>query len=196
MQTLVDAEHLAKGIAGGDLAAFERLVLAYQARLFNFALRLCGSPEDAEEIVQDAFVKAHRALTESLTPERLAEFALTPWLYKIVLNTVRNHHRRRRLTTVPLAEVAGRPFMATARAEGEPERQLLRADEQGIIERQLRQLPLSCRAAMLLRFVEELSYVEIAAALRQPIGTVKSHVCRGSRLLRGGLAAALADEQR
>src|SRR5262252_8133347 len=74
---------------------FERLVPEYQDRLFGFALRLTRSREDAEEIAQDAFVRAYRAM-KSYPAERVRSLALRAWLYRITLNVARNHRRRRR----------------------------------------------------------------------------------------------------
>ncbi|MHB8145248.1 MAG: RNA polymerase sigma factor, partial [Vulcanimicrobiaceae bacterium] len=74
---------------------FETIVDEYQRRLYGFALRMTGNREDAEEIVQDAFVRAYRALAK-MSPQQRAELRLQPWLYTITLNVTRNRLRSKR----------------------------------------------------------------------------------------------------
>ncbi|MER3459109.1 MAG: RNA polymerase sigma factor, partial [Chloroflexota bacterium] len=88
-------DDLAAQLATGVDSHFERLVLAYQDRLYAFALRLSANPQDAEEIVQDAFVRAYHAL-KRYEAERIRTMALKPWLYQIALNVFRNRARTRR----------------------------------------------------------------------------------------------------
>ena len=80
---------------------FERIVDDYQRRLYGFALRMTGNREDAEEIVQDAFVRAYRALAK-MDPQQRSELRLQPWLYTITLNVTRNRLRSKRPTNVAL----------------------------------------------------------------------------------------------
>src|SRR5579862_9093899 len=88
-----------------SVANFERIVDDYQRRLYGFALRMTGNREDAEEIVQDAFVRAFRALGK-MSPEQRAELRLQPWLYTITLNVTRNRLRTKRPTNVALDALA------------------------------------------------------------------------------------------
>ena len=83
--------------------SFEALVTHFQDRLFTFALRLTGRREDAEEVAQDAFVRAYRAL-KTYPPERVRAMALKAWLYQVTLNVARNRLRRKRHPTVSLDE--------------------------------------------------------------------------------------------
>ena len=82
-------------------AHFEAFVRTYQDRMYAFALRLTGSRQDAEDSTQDAFVRAYRAL-QGYPPEQRRALHLRAWLYRIVLNVVRNRVRRHTLTLVPL----------------------------------------------------------------------------------------------
>jgi RNA polymerase sigma-70 factor, ECF subfamily len=176
---------LAADLAGG----FERLVLAYGDRLYAFALRLTASPQDAEEVAQDAFLRAYRALT-GYPPDRIGALALRPWLYQITLNIVRNRRRARGPALVPFERPGEAPPVEPAGDPGDgPEARLLRAERRAELARHLAALPLRYRAAILLRHVEGLSYAEVAAALDQPVGTAKANVHRGVRLLRAALAA-------
>ncbi len=176
-----------------DGSAFERLVDAYQDRLFNFALRFTGCREDAEEVVQDTFLKAHRALHGRLTPERILNLALTPWLYRIAINTARNRGRSRRVATTPLGDGEGEEAAPLA-ADGGP-RAVELGDLRAALVRELARLPERYRVAVLLRYVEGLAYAEIAQATGRPLGTVKSDVHRGALLMRPGLAAWWRDSQ-
>ncbi len=173
---------LAARLAADLNGAFEALMHAHQDRLFAFALGLAGSPSDAEEIVQDAFVRAYRALAR-YPVARVRELALRAWLYRITLNVSRNRARTRRPETLPLE--GRRDLEAGDRAR--PEAEWERAQTRRSIATQLAALPDRYRAAVVLRHVDGLGYQEVAALLRQPVGTVKSNVHRGTRLLRESL---------
>jgi RNA polymerase sigma-70 factor (ECF subfamily) len=180
---VIDEKALTAALAADLGGSFERVVLDFQDRLYAFALRMCGDAGDAREITQDALVRAYRALSR-YPPERRRSLALRAWLYRITLNVVRNHVRRRPLRTVPLdgaaAEVPGdaaaRPAAVFERAEGA--RRLARL---------VAALPERYRAAVVLRHVQGLGYAEIGAVLGQPEGTVKANVHRGLGLLRRAL---------
>jgi RNA polymerase sigma-70 factor (ECF subfamily) len=183
---------LAAALADDLPGSFERAVLAFQDRLYAFALRLTGSARDAEEITQDAFVRAYRAL-QGYPPERRRALALRPWLYRIALNVTRNHVRRRRL---PLAPLDGEGPEPAADPAGRPSAVLARAERVRTLTRLVERLPERYRAAVVLRHVEGLGYGEIGAVLGQPVGTTKANVHRGLALLRRGLEAEDGKETR
>ena len=164
---------------------FEDVVEDYQRRLYGFALRMTGNREDAEEIVQDAFVRAYRALAK-MDPEQRAELRLQPWLYTITLNVTRNRLRSKRPTSVALDSLADPDALLNETQEGpdQPEAIVERGADMVLVEQALLQLPMHLRAAATLRFIEGRSHPEIAEILDQPIGTVKSHVHRAVRILR------------
>ncbi len=164
---------------------FELIVDDYQRRLYGFALRMTGNREDAEEIVQDAFVRAFRALGK-MTDEARRELRLQPWLYTITLNVTRNRLRSKRPTNVALDALADPDALLNNTQEGpeQPEAVVERGTDLELVERALLQLPMHLRAAATLRFIEGRSHPEIAEILDQPIGTVKSHVHRAVRILR------------
>lgn len=157
---------------------FEALVVHFQDRLYRFALRLCGNAQDAEEIAQDAFIRAYRALS-GYDAGRIRSMAMRPWLYQITLNVWKNRVRRKTLPRTELHDEVLSP------ADG-PERQAEAAARGDEVVRALEALPERLRAAVVLRHVEGLSYAEIAAVLDQPVGTVKSNVHRGLGALREG----------
>ncbi len=164
---------------------FETIVDEFQRRLYGFALRMTGNREDAEEIVQDAFVRAYRALGK-MTQEQRAELRLQPWLYTITLNVTRNRLRSKRPTNVALDALADPDALLSGTGEGpdRPEAIVERGTDMALVEKALLQLPMHLRAAATLRFIEGHSHPEIAEILDQPIGTVKSHVHRAVRILR------------
>jgi RNA polymerase sigma-70 factor (ECF subfamily) len=167
-------EHLATDLDG----SFEHLVLAYQDRLYSFALRYTGRAADAEDGVQDAFVRAYRAL-RGYSADRRRALHLRPWLYRITLNVIRNRVRGQRPV---LDEAIGERLVATP--DEQPEIFAERAERGRDLARLVAGLPERYRSAVILRHVQDLSYAEVAAVLDQPVGTAKANVHRGLRLLR------------
>lgn len=162
-------------------AGFERLVRTYADRLYAFTLALTGSPADAEECAQDAFVRAHRAL-RGWPPQRRATLQPSAWLHTIALNVVRNRKRGRAVAQVELdLEVADDP-------RSRPEAQALRRGDADRLRAALLGLPEAQREAVVLRHVQGMSSAETATSLGRPEGTVKSDVHRGLRRLRALLA--------
>ena len=122
---------------------FDRVVDDYQRRLYGFALRMTGNREDAEEIVQDAFVRAYRALGK-MSPEQRADLRLQPWLYTITLNVTRNRLRSKRPANVALDALADPDALLRESNEGppQPERIVEQNAEIALVERALLQLPM------------------------------------------------------
>ncbi|MDQ6879302.1 MAG: RNA polymerase sigma factor [Candidatus Dormibacteraeota bacterium] len=156
---------------------FERMVREHQHRIFAVGFALTGSRHDAEEVAQDTFLRAFRALA-TYPPERIRELKQKPWLHRIAVNVVRN---RARSAKPPTAELNG---SESDHSPG-PESRALQRLEMDELACRLAGLPLRYREAVVLRHVHELSYEEVADALDQPVGTVKSNVHRGLKLLRG-----------
>lgn len=191
------------GLSDGDLLGalalnlrenFEALVLAYQDRLYAFAMRLTCQQQDAEEVTQDAFVRAFRAL-ERYEPERVRSLAVRPWLYQIALNIVRNRSRGRRVLSVSLDLSEEESLEQPAAAEEErPDLVWERNEQSDVLAGLLARLPERYRAAVILRHVEGLGYAEVATILEQPVGTVKANVHRGVRLLRAAAMVSMEQE--
>lgn len=182
------AEHdvLNQQLASDLDGAFERFVLAYQERIFRFALRLLGNREDAEEIAQDTFVRAYRALA-GYERERIEQLALRSWLYTIVLNQARNRRRGKRLAHVSIDQPENGTIPSEIVSTGDQHQPAERAEEAEtgeILAQAILELPPRYRGAVILRHIEGLSYQEISDALDQPVGTAKANVHRGMRLLR------------
>jgi RNA polymerase sigma-70 factor (ECF subfamily) len=173
--------------------AFEDVVRRYQDRLFSFALRVTGNAEDAEEVAQDAFVRAYRALC-TYPADRIRGLALRPWLYRITLNLARNRLRGKKPRLVSLDH----PLSADGDAPWEPpddesrrpdalyESERRRVDIAALVA----SLPERYRAPLVLRYVEGLQLDEVARILEQPLGTTKSHLHRGVNALREALTSS------
>ncbi len=164
---------------------FQHLVLSTQQRLFVFALRQTGSPQDAEDIVQEAFIRAYHALTD-YPAERIRMMKIQAWLYKITLHIFYRHSSsdaRLRCTPLDLSEESALLEIEDDEHE-QPEKVLEEREDLRELEVMISQLPEQYRVAVSCYYFAELSYREIAELLQQPIGTVKSNVHRGTQLLR------------
>ncbi len=168
------------GMMSADLAhdlraAFPDFVRDHQDGVFSAALAMTRHYHDAEEVTQETFVRAYRALG-GYEPQRIRELRAKPWLARIALNLVRNRARAagRRPQTAPLElDVAG-PADDTAARLGDEE----------VWRDRLARLPADQAAAVVLRHVWSLGYAELAEALGVPEGTAKARVSRGLARLR------------
>jgi RNA polymerase sigma-70 factor (ECF subfamily) len=186
---MIDEQALATRLAVDVDAHFESVVRTYQDRLYGFALRLTGSSQDAEECTQDTFLRAYRAL-QAYPSERVASLRLRAWLYQIALNVVRNRVRGGSLNVRPLDE-SHADGVASQVHDEEPEAVALAHEGLSRIALALKNLPERYATAVVLRHVQGLSYGEAAEVLDQPVGTTKSDVHRGLRLLREALEPEL-----
>lgn len=165
---------------------FEREALACLDSLYGTALRLTANPADAEDLVQDTYLKAFRA-SDQFQPGT----NLKAWLFTILHNTFLN--RRRRAVKEPVATETDEIERAAAALPGDPvtpEQLLLRGTLDADLQAALDSLPEAFRQAVWLRDVEEFTYAEIAAMVGVPIGTVMSRISRGRKLLYEKLTAA------
>ena len=143
----------------------------HQHRIYGFALNLSGNTADAEEIAQDAFIRAHRAL-EGYDADRVRELKVSAWLHRIALNVFRNRARRRLRETVPLDSIA------------EPHANGLGPEDLHHLRSAVLGLPARYREAIVLRHIQGFNYDEIAEVLGVPAGTAKSNVHRGLAILK------------
>jgi RNA polymerase sigma-70 factor (ECF subfamily) len=168
----------------GPTAAFERDALALVDSLYRTALRLTGNRADAEDLVQDTYLKAFRAAARFEPGTNLRA-----WLFTILHNAAKNRFRDRARDMVAVdSELVDRaadvPLPGASSAGGDtPETLLIRDTLTPELEAALDALPEVFRQAIWLRDVEEFSYAEIAEMLEVPIGTVMSRISRGRRLL-------------
>jgi RNA polymerase sigma factor (sigma-70 family) len=183
------AERLARDLDG----TFEAVVRAHVDRCHAIALRVLGNPHDAEEVAQDALVRAYRALG-SWPPERIREVRLRPWLATIVVNQCRNRVRRRSPPTTPLAPLVEAGREPPADPSGDPAGLAARAAERDQLASLLAGLPERYRVPVVLRHVDDLTYAELAEVLGRPEGTLKAQVHRGLALLRAAAAGTGLEE--
>jgi RNA polymerase sigma factor (sigma-70 family) len=153
---------------------FTDLVRAHQPGIYAGAHRLTGSRTAAEEIAQDTFMRAYKAL-DGYHDDRIAELSLSPWLWTIALNLCRNRARRTRPTD-PL------PATETGVVDVEPL-------DDAAWSRRLAVLPESQRTAVVLRYVLDLSVNDVAAVTERPVGTAKADISRGIARLRATIEA-------
>jgi RNA polymerase sigma-70 factor, ECF subfamily len=172
---------------------FERIVGDYQTKLRVYAQRMSRSREDAEEIVQDAFLRAYRALERM--PESLRQdLHLKGWLYTITLNVARNRMRKKSPPAISFEEVADPARLLPQWVGREtPDSALDERASLEVIEAAFRLVPDHMRATARLKFVDGRTHSEIAKSFGRPIGTVKSHVRRAAIIMRRHLGAQHSD---
>ena len=177
----MNAEHsdakLVEMVQRGDRAAFNVLVQKYQHKVLKLITRYVRDPVEAEDIAQEAFIKAYRAL-----PSFRGESAFYTWLYRIAANTAKNVlvSSRRRLVDYDLDLQDPDDYAAQAilKDSDTPEGMLLTEEIRQTVTEAMRQLPDDLREAITLRELEGLSYEEIAEVMECPVGTVRSRIFR------------------
>jgi len=185
--TLTVADELCERLASDIDGTFAELMAAHEDLVFGVALRVVGDHAAAQDAFQDAFIRAYRALRR-YPSERIRELRPRPWLARIALNAARNHVRARR----PTEDVSTVLESQLTAETGDPPRIAERRADRAMWGRLLTALPDRYGVAVALRYVDGLSYAELAETLNRPIGSVKSDVHRGTQLLR----AAYDAEQR
>lgn len=175
-------------ILAGDFNAFEDIVRAYEKNVYNIALRMSGSREDALDISQEAFLKAYRSLRSFR-----GESKFSVWLYRIVSNTALDYLRtraRRAADSLSVEDESGESAeLAIADESQSPETLLERKLTREALQRGLNSLPEDQRKILLLREIEGFSYEEIGKILSIESGTVKSRIFRARKKLCEFLAA-------
>ena len=185
----MDESQLLEALAADLDGSFEALVRAHQDRVFSIALRLLGDHSDAEDVTQDAFVRAYRALG-GWDGGRIRTLRPGAWLATITVNVVRS--RRRRPVGAPGIEPLAfldeldHPLAADTTS---PHDAIVRREALETWASRILALPERYRAPVVLRHVDGLGYDEIAEVLERPEGTVKAQVHRGLGLLRAALEA-------
>jgi RNA polymerase sigma-70 factor (ECF subfamily) len=162
---------------------FRQLVEVYQQRLYLFALRLADRPDDAEDIVQEAFIRAYYALKGTPT-HKVSILNLWKWLITITLNIFRNCRRKREQPVISLDLPENGIALDIADQALGPDEEAYWHEWRYELEGHIASLPEHYRPAITLYLFEELRYTEIAEVLEQPIGTVKGHISRAKYLLR------------
>jgi len=167
----------------GDQSAFARLRSKYWRSIETMLARMIRNPADAEDLTQEAFIKAFASLA-TFNPE----YAFSTWLYKIASNHTIDYLRKRRLRTIsmdaPVGTSEGEMAMEIADPNSErPDAPISARERATILQEAIRNLPEKYRVVIELRHHHELEYADIAARLGLPLGTVKAHLFRARALL-------------
>ncbi|MBS0213769.1 MAG: RNA polymerase sigma factor [Proteobacteria bacterium] len=175
--------------AAGDAAAFEAIMRRHNRLLFRTARSILKDDAEAEDVLQEAWLHAWRALDTFRADARLST-----WLVRIAANAALARTRRKSATIIPLeaamtATESATQAALTEDAERQPERAAMRVQLRQLLEARIDLLPEAFRTVFLLRGVEELSVEEVAAALDIPEATVRTRFFRARSLLREGLAS-------
>ncbi|MEZ5452811.1 MAG: RNA polymerase sigma factor RpoE [Thiothrix sp.] len=174
--SLTDLE-LVQRVQSGDKRSFDILVLKYQHKVINLVLRYVHDHDTAQDVAQEAFIKAYRGLKNFR-----GESAFYTWLYRIAINTAKNHlvSQSRRLPDVDIGADEAEQFSGESALKeyATPEREMLTAEIQEVITSAIEELPEDLRTAIILRELEGMSYEEIAVTMECPIGTVRSRIFR------------------
>jgi RNA polymerase sigma-70 factor, ECF subfamily len=178
---------LVQRVQRGDKGAFDVLVLKYQHKVVKLVMRYVRNPAEAEDIAQDAFIKAYRAL-----PQFRGDSAFYTWLYRIAINTAKNAVVARDRNPVDFDldmtnneesyEMQGR-----LKDSETPEALVLTDEIRTTVNAAIANLPEDLRTAIVLRELEGLSYEEIAATMDCPVGTVRSRIFRAREAIDGRL---------
>ena len=184
-----NSDLIQKAIAG-DETAYRTLLENYRGAIFNLLYKMVRNREETEDLVQEAFMKAFKAL-----PSFNEEYAFSTWLYKIAINNCIDHMRKKRLKTYsinkPVQSKDGeldREFPDTSMS---PDKDLLSEERTNLIEEAIEELPENYKIAIVLRHSEERSYEEIAQLLNIPLGTVKARIFRAREMLKKKLKPKL-----
>ncbi len=165
----------------GDGRAFDLLVRKYRSRMEAIVLRLLPQRADAEDVVQETWIKVHRAL-----PEFRGESAFFSWVYRIAINVARTQgqqRQRRGLNHSVAWEDAEEKGDAALVDVASPEAEVLKDEMMQVLQQAIASLPEEFRLAYTLREMEGLNYEDIALTLECPVGTVRSRIYRAREII-------------
>lgn len=190
MNELNSDQELVERVQQGDKRGFDLLVRKYQNKIVHLVTRYLHDPIEAQDVAQEAFIKAYRAL-----PSFRGDSAFYTWLYRIAINTAKNYlvAQNRRPPTDDIDATDAEQFSGETglKEYATPERLALRDEIESTIIAAIEALPEELRTAITLRELEGLSYEEIAAAMDCPIGTVRSRIFRARAAIETRLAPLL-----
>jgi len=188
-------QELVVRVQQGDKKAFDLLVLKYQLRLSKLVSRFLRNQSDVPDVVQEAFIKAYRAL-----PNFRGESAFYTWLYRIAINTAKNHlvaqSRKSPANSIDVQDAEDYGASEWLKEYATPEREALATELETTINQAMGELPSDLREAITLREIEGLSYEDIAVVMDCPIGTVRSRIFRAREAIDSKLEPILDDDSR
>jgi len=176
MDSLSD-DKLVKLVLDGETEAFEVLITRYEKQIYGLAYRLTNNKHEAQDLGQEAFIKIYQSLNK-YDQER----PFFSWMYKVAVNQCYSILRRKKEMETPLDSVL--EFMPSEKEESfSPELYVLQEENKERIRQALNQLPDKYKMALILRFMEEMSYQDIAEAMEISLSAVESRIHRGKKLL-------------
>lgn len=189
----VDAELVAR-VQRGDKRAFDLLVLKYQRKIMRLLSRMVRDPSEVEDVAQEAFIKAYRAL-----PQFRGDSAFYTWLYRIAINTARNWqvaNSRRPSTPTSNENEDGETFSQIDNLTDNTTPESMLASRQIVetVNAAIHKLPEDLRTAIVLREIEGMSYEDIAVSMGCPIGTVRSRIFRAREAIAAQLKPMLGND--
>ena len=185
-------DKLVKLAKKGDSRAFDLLVLKYQGRVAQLVSRYVSNAAEVEDVTQEAFIKAYRAL-----PKFRGDSAFYTWLYRIAANAAKNHLvalSRRPTTDLALDDSESYEVPGRLKDNESPDEVIMGQQLEAVISQAIDVLPLELKAALTLREFEGLSYDEIAEVLECPIGTVRSRIFRAREAIDQKVASQMQGE--
>jgi RNA polymerase sigma-70 factor (ECF subfamily) len=190
----VDAQ-LVERAQRGDKRAYELLVVKYQRKLGRLLSRFVRDPAEVEDVTQEAFIKAYRAL-----PSFRGDSAFYTWLYRIAINTAKNYlvalgRRAPTSTGFDNAEAENFEDAEQLRDSNTPESELMGREIAATVNKAMDALPADLRTAITLREIEGMSYEEIANVMNCPIGTVRSRIFRARDAIAAELRPLLGTDE-
>lgn len=178
---------LVERVRRGERHAFDLLVIKYQRKIMRLLSRMIHDPAEVEDVAQEAFIKAYRAL-----PQFRGDSAFYTWLYRIAINTARNWQSasfRRPATVSALENEDGETFdqIDGLSDHSTPESMMASRQIAQTVNEAIEALPEDLRTAIVLREIEGMSYEDIASTMQCPIGTVRSRIFRAREAIAGRL---------
>ncbi|MDQ7091962.1 MAG: RNA polymerase sigma factor RpoE [Methylococcales bacterium] len=185
---------LVKKVQEGDKSAYDLLVIKYQHRIIQLVNRYIKDPSEAQDVAQETFIKAYRALANFR-----GDSAFYTWLYRIAINTAKNYllSRSRRYSDYQVDVQEAEQIENAQQLQGmdTPESLLMNDDIVQTIEATIEELPEEMRVAIILREFEGMSYDEIAQTMECPVGTIRSRIFRAREAIDKKLTPLLDNER-
>ena len=187
-------QQLVERVQQGDKRAFDLLVLKYQHKIFGLISRYIKDSDEVQDVAQEAFVKAYRAL-----PKFRGDSAFYTWLYRIAINTAKNYlvarNRRPPGSDVDVADAEYFEGPSALKEVETPENRLYGEELKNVVQDAIKTLPEDLRAALTLREFDGLSYEDIAAVMDCPVGTVRSRIFRAREAVDSRVRAQMSGEE-
>lgn len=187
-------QSLVERVQSGDKSAYDLLVLKYQHKIAKLVSRFVYSHAEAEDVTQEVFIKAYRALANFR-----GDSAFYTWLYRIAVNTAKNYlvtmSRRPPSTALEAEDVENMEMGSSLRENATPESNMLASEIGETVKNAVENLPEDLRMAIVLREIDGLSYDEIAKVMDCPIGTVRSRIFRAREAIDAELSPLIGSTE-